>query len=42
MLRVVFITFEAVPGLHVNWGKSFIYLINEVSTIGVSSREIRW
>ncbi|KAF3645754.1 putative COP9 signalosome complex subunit 4-like [Capsicum annuum] len=29
-LRVIFIIFEVVFGLHINWGKSFIYPINEV------------
>ncbi|XP_047260794.1 uncharacterized protein LOC124894084, partial [Capsicum annuum] len=29
-LRVIFIIFEAVFDLHINWGKSFIYPINEV------------
>lgn len=27
ILRVIFIIFEAVSGLHINWGKSFIYPI---------------
>lgn len=30
ILRVIFIIFEAVYGLHINWGKSFIYPINDV------------
>lgn len=25
MLRVIFILFEAISGLHINWNKSFIY-----------------
>ncbi|TMX01072.1 hypothetical protein EJD97_025261, partial [Solanum chilense] len=33
ILRVIFIIFEAVFGLHINWGKSFIYLINEVAEV---------
>ncbi|WMV57474.1 hypothetical protein MTR67_050859 [Solanum verrucosum] len=32
-LRVIFILFEAVSGLHINWGKSFIYPVNEVPEI---------
>lgn len=30
VLRVIFIIFEVVSGLHANWGKSFIYPIYEV------------
>ncbi|XP_060190615.1 uncharacterized protein LOC132619869 [Lycium barbarum] len=33
VLRVIFIIFEAVSGLHINWGKSFIYPINEVTDL---------
>ncbi|WMV41678.1 hypothetical protein MTR67_035063 [Solanum verrucosum] len=33
ILRVIFIIFEAVSGLHINWGKSFIYPINEVAQV---------
>nr|XP_009780608.1 PREDICTED: uncharacterized protein LOC104229636 [Nicotiana sylvestris]XP_016504305.1 PREDICTED: uncharacterized protein LOC107822288 [Nicotiana tabacum] len=29
-LRMVFILFEAISGLHINWNKSFIYPVNEV------------
>ncbi|WMV47891.1 hypothetical protein MTR67_041276 [Solanum verrucosum] len=32
-LRVIFILFEAVSGLHINWEKSFIYPVNEVPEI---------
>ncbi|KAG5577611.1 hypothetical protein H5410_057745 [Solanum commersonii] len=32
-LRVIFVLFEAVSGLHINWGKSFIYPVNEVPDI---------
>ncbi|WMV13350.1 hypothetical protein MTR67_006735 [Solanum verrucosum] len=32
-LRVIFILFEAISGLHINWGKSFIYPVNEVPEI---------
>jgi len=28
-LRVIFILFEAISGLHINWGKSFVYPVNE-------------
>lgn len=41
MLRIIYIIFEAVYGLHINWRKNFIYFINEV-TLGLSDREIRW
>lgn len=30
IFRVIFIVFEAVSGLHINWGKIFIYPINAV------------
>lgn len=33
-LRAIFTIFEAVSGLHINWGKSFIYPINEVGELG--------
>ena len=33
ILRVMFIIFEAVSGLHINWGKSYIYPINEVAQV---------
>nr|XP_016438289.1 PREDICTED: uncharacterized protein LOC107764248 [Nicotiana tabacum] len=33
LLRVVFILFEAISGLHINWNKSFIYPVNEVMDI---------
>jgi len=32
-LRTIFIIFEAVSGLNINWGKSYIYPINEVVQI---------
>ena len=32
ILRVIII-FEAVSGLHINWGKSSIYPINEVAEV---------
>ncbi|KAG5591874.1 hypothetical protein H5410_042388 [Solanum commersonii] len=28
IMRVIFIIFEAISGLHINWGKSLIYPIN--------------
>lgn len=31
ILRVVFIVFEVISGLNTNWGKSYIYPINEVT-----------
>lgn len=33
ILRVIFIFFEAISGLRINWNKSFIYPINEVMDI---------
>ena len=33
VLRVIFIIFEAVSRLHINWGKSYIYPINEVAQV---------
>ena len=33
ILRVIFIIFEAVSGLHINWGKSSIYPINEMAQV---------
>jgi len=33
--RVIFILFEAISGLHINWGKSFIYPVNEVPQISL-------
>ena len=33
ILRLICIIFEAVSGLHINWGKSFIYPINEVAEV---------
>ncbi|XP_075112354.1 uncharacterized protein LOC107789957 [Nicotiana tabacum] len=33
LLRVIFILFEAISGLHINWNKSFIYSVNEVMEI---------
>ncbi|WMV40396.1 hypothetical protein MTR67_033781 [Solanum verrucosum] len=32
-LRIIFILFEAVSGLHINWSKSFVYPVNEVPEI---------
>ncbi|WMV22580.1 hypothetical protein MTR67_015965 [Solanum verrucosum] len=32
-LRIIFILFEAVFGLHINWSKSFVYPVNEVPEI---------
>ncbi|XP_059285175.1 uncharacterized protein LOC132038538 [Lycium ferocissimum] len=32
-LRMIFIIFEAISGLHINWGKSFIYPVNSVVEI---------
>ncbi|WMV11476.1 hypothetical protein MTR67_004861 [Solanum verrucosum] len=34
-LRAIFIMFEAISGLHINWGKSFIYPVNEVPQISL-------
>lgn len=33
ILRAIFIIFEAVSGLHINWGKNYIYPINNVTEI---------
>lgn len=33
MLKVTLVIFEAVYGVHINWGKNFIYLINEVKQL---------
>lgn len=33
ILRVIFNIFDAVSGLHINWGKSFIYPVNTVPNI---------
>ncbi|XP_010327536.1 uncharacterized protein [Solanum lycopersicum] len=33
ILRVIFVLFEGMSGLHINWGKSFLYPINEVITM---------
>lgn len=33
ILRIIFVIFEAVSGIHINWGKSFIYPINPVIEI---------
>ena len=30
ILRVIFVLFEAISGLHINWNKSFLYPVNEV------------
>lgn len=32
-LRVIFVLFEAISGLHINWGKSYVYPVNEVPNI---------
>ncbi|WMV30346.1 hypothetical protein MTR67_023731 [Solanum verrucosum] len=32
-LRIILILFEAISGLHINWGKSFIYPVNKVPNI---------
>lgn len=40
MLRAIFIIFEAVSGLHINWGKSYIYPINDVAEIEMLAREM--
>jgi len=32
-LRIILILFEATSGLHINWGKSYIYPVNEVPRI---------
>lgn len=33
ILRVIFILFEAISGLHINWNKSFLYPVNVVSDL---------
>jgi len=33
ILRVILVLFEGMSGLHINWGKSFLYPINEVTTM---------
>lgn len=33
MLRVIFVIFEAVSRLHINWGKGLVYPINTVNAI---------
>jgi len=30
ILRVIFVLFEAISGLHINWNKSFLNPVNEV------------
>ncbi|WMV22464.1 hypothetical protein MTR67_015849 [Solanum verrucosum] len=40
ILRVIFVIFEAVSGLHINWGKSFIYPINSVLNTEVLARTL--
>ncbi|XP_059284805.1 uncharacterized protein LOC132038094 isoform X2 [Lycium ferocissimum] len=35
ILRVIFILFEAISGLHINWNKSFLYPVNEVTNINM-------
>lgn len=37
---VIFIIFEAVSGLHINWGKSFIYPVNAVANIVELARKL--
>lgn len=39
-LRAIFNTFEAVSSLHINWNKSFIYLVNEVRDMGILARTL--
>ncbi|WMV31736.1 hypothetical protein MTR67_025121 [Solanum verrucosum] len=34
-LSVILILFEAISGLHINWGKSFIFTVNEVPRINM-------
>lgn len=29
-LRIIFVIFEAIPDFHIKWGKSLIYLVNNV------------
>jgi len=33
ILRVIFVLFEAISGLHINWNKSFLYPVNEVPNL---------
>jgi len=33
VLRVIFVLFEAISGLHINWEKSFLYPVNEVTNL---------
>ncbi|WMV11160.1 hypothetical protein MTR67_004545 [Solanum verrucosum] len=40
ILRVIFVIFEVVSGLHINWGKSFIYPINSVINIDVLASKL--
>lgn len=32
-LRIISILFEAISGLHINWGKCFVYPVNEVPSV---------
>ncbi|WMV59186.1 hypothetical protein MTR67_052571 [Solanum verrucosum] len=40
MLRVIFILFEAVSGLHINWNKSFLYPVNVVPDLSSLARTL--
>lgn len=33
ILRVIFVLFETISGLHVNWNKSFLYTVNKVHNL---------
>lgn len=33
ILRVIFVLFEAISGLRINWNKSFLYPVNEVPSL---------
>ncbi|XP_015163903.1 uncharacterized protein [Solanum tuberosum] len=37
-LRIILILLEAISGLHINWGKSFIYLVNKMPNINVLAK----
>ncbi|WMV13680.1 hypothetical protein MTR67_007065 [Solanum verrucosum] len=38
ILRVIFVLFEAISGLHINWNKSFLYTVNEVPDLPSQAR----
>ncbi|WMV31952.1 hypothetical protein MTR67_025337 [Solanum verrucosum] len=40
MLRVIFILFEAVSGLHINWNKSFLFPVNVVPDLSSLARTL--